>query len=224
MWYDIMRFLRGPAFYAALVFFLAGMAYRLVRVISLGWSRERARSHGSRLGGVVLAYLKGLLILPLVPWMRWTFRPNALTYVGGGLFHLALYAVIFFGTPHMLVWRSLLGFGWWTLPSPWVDALAAIGVIALLVLLLNRLTNPALRLLSTTPVWVNWAAVFLPFVSGWLLTHHFILRYEAMFSLHMLFVDLLLVWIPLGRISHFVFYFFSRTAQGLQAGRRGVTP
>ena len=45
-----------------------------------------------------------------------------------------------------------------------------------------------------------------------------------LFSLHMLAVDVLLIWIPLSRISHFMFYFFSRTIHGAQFGKRAVTP
>jgi hypothetical protein len=37
-------------------------------------------------------------------------------------------------------------------------------------------------------------------------------------------VDVLLIWIPLGRISHFLFYFFARTIHGAQAGKRAVNP
>jgi hypothetical protein len=71
---------------------------------------------------------------------------------------------------------------------------------------------------------VNWALVFLPFATGYAMTHHLFLRYEVLFSLHMLTVDALLIWIPLGRISHLMFYFFSRTFQGAQAGKRAVNP
>jgi len=45
-----------------------------------------------------------------------------------------------------------------------------------------------------------------------------------MFSVHMMAVDVLLVWIPLSRISHFLFYFFARTVHGLEFGRRFAAP
>jgi len=38
----------------------------------------------------------------------------------------------------------------------------------------------------------------------------------------MLAVDVLLIWIPLSRISHFMFYFFARTIHGQEFGKRGV--
>jgi hypothetical protein len=223
-WTEILRFFRGPFFAVSLIVFVAGMAYRLARVVFLGWPRDRVESRGAKATGVVKSYAKGLVVLPFIPWVRRTFGRNALTYVAGGLFHLALFAVVLFGTPHVLVWKSLLGFGWPALPAAVTDWLAAIGIVSLAVLLVNRLTHPVLRLLTKGPAWLNWLLVFLPFVTGYMMTHHLGFRYEALFSFHMITVDLLLIWIPFGRIPHFLFYFFSRTIHGAQAGKRAVNP
>jgi hypothetical protein len=223
-WTEILQFFRGSFFKISLLVFVGGMTYRLVRILLLGWPRDRVKSRGSKATGVVKTYLKGLLVLPFIPWVKRTFNKNALTYIAGGLFHLSLVLVIFFATPHMLVWKSLLGFGWPTLSFPVSDWLAAIGIIALIVLLINRLTHPVLKLLTRSPLWLNWTLVFLPFVTGYAMTHHMLFRYEVLFGLHMITVDVLLIWIPLGRISHFLFYFFSRTIHGAQAGKRAVTP
>lgn len=223
-WTNILRFLRGPFFHLSLLIFVAGLVYRLVRVLLLGWSRDRVKNRGSKALGVARAYLKGILILPFIPWVKRTFSPNVLTYVAGGLFHLSLFAVIIFGTPHMLVWKSLLGGGWPTVPSPIVDWLAAIGILSLLLLLLNRIVHPVLRLITGAQIWLNWVFVFLPMVTGYMMTHHLVFRYQVLFSLHMLAVDVMLIWIPLSQIPHFLFYFFSKTIHGAQAGKRGVMP
>jgi hypothetical protein len=223
-WTDILRFLRGPFFHLSLLIFVGGLVYRLVRVVLLGWSRDRVENRGSKTVGVIKAYLKGILILPFIPWVKRTFPANALTYIAGGIFHLSLFAVIIFGTPHMLVWKSLFGRGWPTAPSPLVDWLAAIGILALLLLLLNRIVHPVLRLITGVQIWLNWVFVFLPMATGYMLTHHLFFRYQVLFSLHMLTVDILLIWIPLSQIPHFLFYFFSKTIHGAQAGKRAVMP
>jgi len=223
-WTEVLRFLRGPFFRASLLIFVAGMVYRLVRVLLLGWQRDKVPSRGSKALGVLKTYLKGLLILPFIPWVKRTFPRNALTYVAGGIFHFSLFVVILFGIPHMLVWKSLLGISLPTAPSPVVDWLAAVGIVALIILLLNRLVHPVLRRISGLRSWLNWTLVFLPMVTGYMMTHHLLFRYEVLFSLHMFFVDILLIWIPLSQIPHFLFYFFSRTIHGAQAGKRAVTP
>lgn len=223
-WYAILQFARGPLFQVALLVFVAGMLYRLARVVFLGWQRDRVPARGSKVGGAGRSFLKGLLVWPFIPWVKNTFSRNAVTYLAGGLFHLGLLVVIFLGTPHMLVWKSLLGFGWPTLPLPIVDWLAAVAIVGMVALLINRLVHPVLKLITGPAEWLNWLFVFLPMVTGYLMTHHLWFRYEVLYSLHMLSVDAMLIWIPFSRISHFMFYFFSRTIHGAEFGKRAVTP
>jgi len=221
-WNAVLEFARGPFFYAALLVFVAGMIYRLVTVIGLGWSKDRVPAKGSKAGGVVMSFLKGILVWPFIPWVKNTFKRNPLIYIGGGLFHLGLFVVLLLGTAHMLVWKSLLGFGWATLSLPIVDWLAAASITGMLILLVNRIVNPVLKLISGPAEYLAWLFVFLPMVTGYALTHHLWFRYEVMYSLHMISVDVLLIWIPLSRISHFIFYFFSRAIHGQEFGKRGV--
>jgi nitrate reductase gamma subunit len=223
-WTEILTFVRGPFFQVALLVFIAGMVYRLVRVILLGWQADKVPARGSKVGGVAISFLKGIIIWPFVPWVKNTFNRNPLTYLAGGLFHLGLFVVVILGTAHMLAWKSLLGFGWPTLPMPIVDWLAAGAIVAMIALFINRLVNPVLKLISGPAEYLNLLLVFLPMVTGYIMTHHLWFRYEVLFSLHMLAVDVLLIWIPLSRISHFMFYFFSKAIHGADFGKRAVTP
>jgi nitrate reductase gamma subunit len=221
-WTDILSFARGPFFQVSLLVFIAGMVYRLVRVIFLGWIPDRVPSKGSKTTGVVMSFLKGIIIWPFIPWVKNTFKKNPVIYLAGGLFHLGLFIVLIFGAAHMLAWKSLLGFGWVTLPLPIVDWMAAVAIAAMVVLFINRQTNPVLKLITGPAEWLNLLFVFLPMITGYIMTHHLFFRYEVLFSLHMLAVDIMLLWIPFSRISHFMFYFFSRAIHGQEFGKRGV--
>ena len=100
--------------------------------------------------------------------------------------------------------------------------MAAVAIASMVVLFINRLVNPVLKLITGTAEWLNLLFVFLPMITGYIMTHHLFFQYEVLFSLHMLSVDLLLIWIPFSRISHFMFYFFSRFIHGQEFGKRGV--
>jgi nitrate reductase gamma subunit len=223
-WKETLEFARGPFFQVALIVFVGGMSYRLMRVLLLGWSRDRVPSKGSKLKGVLISYLKGILVWPFIPWVKNTFSKKPMMYLAGGLFHLGLFVIIFFGTPHMLVWKSLLGFGWSTVPLQIVDWLAAVTIVAMAVLFINRLVDPVLKLITGPAEWLNWWVVFLPMITGYIMAHHLLRNYEMLFSLHMLSINVMLIWIPFSRISHFMFYFFSKTIHGAQFGKRAVTP
>lgn len=223
-WNAVLEFARGPFFQVALLVFIAGMTYRLVRVLFLGWKADKVPARGSKAGGAAVSFLKGIIIWPFIPWVKNTFNRNPIIYLAGGLFHLGLFVVIILGSAHMLAWKSLLGFGWPTLPLPIVDWLAAGAIVAMIALFINRLVNPVLKLISGPAEWLNLLFVFLPMVTGYIMTHHLWFRYEVLYSLHMLAVDALLIWIPLSRISHFMFYFFSKAIHGADFGKRAVTP
>lgn len=223
-WDNVLEFARGPLFEAALLVFIGGLIYRLVTIVLLGWKHDRVPARGSKLAGTAKSFLKGILIWPFIPWVKNTFKRNPVIYIAGGLFHLGLLVVIFLGTAHMLVWKSLLGFGWPTLALPIVDWLAAVAIVAMIILFINRLINPVLKLITGPAEWINLLLVFLPMLTGYMMTHHMLSPYEMLFSLHMLAVDVLLIWIPFSRISHFIFYFFARTIHGREFGKRAVAP
>jgi len=192
--------------------------------VLMGWKKDKAPARGSAFKGVVKTYIKGLGVLPFLPPPFHEARHRPLTYVAGGLFHLGLFVVVFLGAAHVEAWRSLLGFGWPSLPTPIVDGFAVLAFGAMVLLALNRIGSPVPRMLTGPAEWANWLFVFLPLLTGWMAFHHLWLEYKTLFALHMLSIDWLLIWIPLGRLSHFMLYFFTRTMHGAKFGKLGVEP
>lgn len=223
-WSDILAFARGPMFTGAFLFFIAGMVYRLVSVVGLGWRKNYVPAKSNRTLGATFNLLRVGIIFPFWPRLRDAGARNPITFMAGGFFHFAFFVVIFFGAAHMLAWKSVLGFGWPTLPLPIVDFFAAVGIIAIIALYLNRINSPVLRLLSRPPDYFNLLFVFLPFITGFFMTHRFVLRYEEMYAIHVITVNLLLIYIPLSRISHFMFYFITKPRLGALLAQRGATP
>jgi hypothetical protein len=194
------------------------MTFRLWQVLRLGWRHERPVQRRGRLGDVVESFLRGLIVWPYIPQMKGVVKRNGVTYLAGGLFHLGLLVVIFLSRAHVLVWKELLGFEWPTLSPDAVQWLAGGALVAMVALFINRFIHPELRLLSGPAEWLNWLSVFLPMVTGFVMARRIWLPYTLAFSLHMLTVDFLLVWLPLSRLSHFLFYFFARAIHGAEFG------
>ena len=147
-WTNFLEVVRGPLFKIAFLVFVAGLVYRLLRVVALGWSKDKVPSAGSKTKGIATSYAKGIGIFPFIPWVKNTFNGNAVTFLAGAMFHVGLITVIILGTAHMLAWKSLLGFGWPTLPVPIIDWLAAGAIVAMVALLVNRFSHPVVRKLS----------------------------------------------------------------------------
>jgi len=215
----VLGFARGPLFKAALWFFVLGMLFRLIQALRFGWRHKPSPVRRGGGGAVARSFLHGLFVLPFIPGLRGVFRRNPVIYIAGGLFHVGLLVVVFFSRSHMLALKGILRFGWPVLPTNIIHPLAAVAIVAMLALLIHRVANPVMRLISGPAEWLNWVFVFLPMATGFVLAAKWWLPYQVMFSLHMLLVDFLLVWIPLSRISHFIFYFFSRTVLGTEFGR-----
>ncbi|MFM8322916.1 MAG: hypothetical protein ACKOC5_18555 [Chloroflexota bacterium] len=221
-WMEALQFARGPLFKAAFWFCVLGLLLRVVQALRAGWKHQAAADKVGRAAGLGRAFLSGLLVLPFIPGVKGAFRRKPVIYAAGGLFHLGLFSVVLFSKTHMTALKSMLGFGWPALPPAVIPWLSAIGIVAMLALLINRLADPVLRLISGPSEWLNWLLVFLPMLTGFVLARKLLLAYEVSFTIHMLLVDLLLVWIPLSRISHFVFYFFSRAIHGVEFQTRRV--
>lgn len=217
-WLAVLRFARGPLFNACCIFFAAGMLLRLLQAIWRGWKCPPRALTTARLPGVALSFLKALLIFPFLPTLKGNLRRWPVAYVAGGCFHLGLLATVLLSQAHVWAWKSVLGFGWPALPRAMISGLAALAILGMVALLALRLVEPVLRLISGPAEWMNWAVVFLPLATGFVLARGFTSRYEVAFAIHMLLVDFLLVWIPLSRISHFMFYFISRAVHGMEFG------
>jgi nitrate reductase gamma subunit len=93
---------------------------------------------------------------------------------------------------------------------------------AMVAVLADRITKPAKRFLSTFGDWFTWTLTFLPLLSGWLAVHHLLLPYTLMLALHILSVELLLIFLPFTKLFHAFTTFGSRWFNGAMNGHKGV--
>ena len=107
-------------------------------------------------------------------------------------------------------------------PSPMIFLAGVITLAILVMLLVRRMVHPVLRMISTADDYISWVVTTLPIITGLLAVAHLGLRYETMLAIHILSVELLLIWFPFGKLMHLFFVFPSRYNVGAIFARRGV--
>ncbi len=224
---DLLDVARGPALAIAFAVFVLGTAWRLYGIVrlprlpDLSPPREGAPS---RLVAAWRANLRGLRPRRVLTPERRFAGLNA------WVFHLGL-AVVFLGyAPHIAFVRRHAGAHWPALPDGVMYLGTAITMIALGYALWLRLTDPARRSLSAADDFISWTITFLPFVTGMAVLSEPSARvlervhtiYRGPLALHLLSLELLLVWFPFGKLMHAILFAFSRGVTGIRFAHRGV--
>jgi nitrate reductase gamma subunit len=213
---ELLLWARGPGLTIATFIMLAGIVVRLLQIFLMGRKANLAKARGSETAGGF-----GTLVRRSIP-DGGTFKRSAFTVVSGYVFHIGLFIVIFLFVPHIMVFKEALGVSWPGLPSNIVDATTVITIIALLAVLIHRLTHPVLRLLSEFNDYLVWFVTILPLITGYLAFHRLGLSATTLLALHILSVELLMVLFPFTKLSHAFTLWIARWYNGAIAGYKGV--
>jgi nitrate reductase gamma subunit len=92
----------------------------------------------------------------------------------------------------------------------------------MIAMLIRRIAHPVMRLLSTADDYLSWLLVFLPVLTGILLSGETVAGYETLLALHILSVELMMIWLPFGKLMHGMLVFASRGAMGFNFARKGA--
>lgn len=213
---EFLLWVRGPAFNAALFIMLAGIVVRVLEILFLGRKTNLAEGRGSEVAGG----FRTILSRQLAP--ADTFRRSRFTIIAGYVFHIGLFVVIFLFVPHILVVEHALGISWAGLPSNIIDATTVITIVALVAVLVYRIKNPVLRMLSNASDYLVWLVTILPLITGWMAFNRVGLSGPMLIGVHILSVELLMVLFPFTKLSHAFTLFLARWYNGAIAGYKGV--
>lgn len=216
---DALQFLtwvRGTGLDLALTVFVLGVLWRLIEIYGLGRKRDlSAPRHVPGASGWATVFRRS--VPP--PGM---LKTSPVSYVGGYVFHVGLAIVVFLFVPHIALVTALLGAAWPGLPSQMVDFVTVVTMATMIAVLVDRIAKPVKRFLSTFGDWFTWTLTFLPLLTGWLAVHHLLLPYTLMLAVHILSVELLLVFLPFTKLFHAFTVFGSRWYNGKINGHKGV--
>jgi nitrate reductase gamma subunit len=211
-----LTWVRSTGLDIAIGIFVLGTLWRLFEIYSLGRKTDLAvPRHRSGASGLHTMFRRS--VPP--PGM---FKRSPISYVGGYVFHIGLLVVVVLFAPHIKLIQSLTGLSWPNLPSQFIDATAVVTLAAMLLMLVERINNPVKRFLSTFGDYEAWALTFLPVLTGYLATKHLLLPYTLMLSLHILSMELLLIFLPFTKLIHAFTLWGSRWYNGDVNAKKGV--
>jgi len=213
---EILTWVRGQGFQIAVIIFIAGVIIRLGEILLLGRKANLAEAKGSEMGGGLHT-----IVSRTFP-DKTTFKRSTFTVVAGYIFHIGLFVTIFLFAPHVLMFKDIFGFGWPSLPTPVVDALTVVTIIALLAVLAHRMSDTVLKFLTTKEDYLVWMLTILPLVTGYMAFHRIGTTAPTLLAIHILSVELLLVIFPFTKLMHTFTFALSRWYNGAISGYRGV--
>ena len=213
---EFLSWVRGPGFQIATIIFVAGVMIRILEILLLGRKANLAEAKGSEMS----SGLKTILTR-MIP-ERATFKRSTFTIVAGSIFHIGLFLVIFLHTPHILVFKDIIGLSWPSLPTQIIDAITVITIITLLAVLAYRLNNKVQRYLTNFEDLLTWFVTIAPMVTGYMAFHGIGMTAPTLLAIHILSVEMLMVVFPFTKLMHSFTLFLARWYGGAISGYRGV--
>lgn len=213
---EFLNWVRGPGFQIAIVIFIAGVIIRFGEILLLGRKQNLAEAKGSEMSSGLHT-----IVSRSIP-DKDTFRRSTFTVVAGYIFHIGLFVTIFLFAPHILMFKDVIGFGWPSLPTPIVDAMAVVTIIALLAVLAHRMRDKVLKFISTKEDYLVWLLTITPLITGYIAFHRIGTTAPTLLAIHILSVELLLVAFPFTKLMHTFTIVLSRWYGGAISGYRGV--
>jgi hypothetical protein len=214
----LLDFARGPGMFWAVTLMVIGIVWRVAGSVLLRRRKDRSTPRGDN---PVVAGLRAVAMRSVPPHeleKNITFQ-----HITGYAWHLGWFATFLFFGPHIPFLKSILGFGWPGLPNLGVLILAALTLAILVALLVRRMIHPVLKVISDVDDYVSVLLAIAPLVTGIVTyAHLFPRQHENMIAWHILSVEALMVWLPLGKIFHCVSGLPLRFQIGATLARRGV--
>jgi nitrate reductase gamma subunit len=210
----LLEFARGPALAFSVAVFVLGLAWRLYaifrRPVRPDHSEPRRRDLAA--GGLRAVFAK--MLPPRGVKIRGAAMANAYAY------HIGLALVVFGFAPHIGFIERTTGLSWPALPEAVFYIAAGVTIVGLLIALLRRLTDGVLRLLSGFDDYFSWLVTMAPMLTGMALIPA--PAAPVALAIHLLSLELLLVWLPFSKLAHAALVFVSRWRTGADFTRKGA--
>lgn len=191
---------------AGLILGLLGIVIRLRDIMNRPFKQDLARQRGSPSRGVLFAFTLGM-----APWEKESTRIHWIAYLRGIFFHVGIFTAF-----------GVLFASWWLMLLPailvWFGvAITALGAVFGFAGIYIRLSGANERLLSLPD---DYASVFLTSLFTALASAT--LLWPTVLPAFYVVTGIMMAYIPISKIRHCVYFFYSKFFFGFHFGRRGV--
>jgi nitrate reductase gamma subunit len=204
-------FVSVPLVWAAFIVFIGGMVYQLVRLVTLAKKDKVIYPYMS------LKYGLRSLLHWIVPFgsknMRVRYEVTIVTFA----FHVCLVLLPIFLTAHVVMFSFAWGPRWATLSESTAISMTIVVILAAIFFLIRRLMMPEVRYVTFASDYLLLVIAAAPFVTGFMANRQWF-DYEAVVVIHMICGAVMLMAIPFTRLSHMLFFPFTRAYMGSEFG------
>ena len=205
------EFITGPLVWVSFVVFILGSLYRI------GSMLIRAKKDKVVYPYMSAKYSFRSLIHWIVPFASTNMRKRPVMTIVSFAFHLSLLITPIFLLSHNLLWHQSWNISWWTLPESLADIMTVIVICCCILFLIRRLVLPEVKFVTFASDYLLLTITVAPFLTGFLAYHQW-LPYKAMLMTHILVGEIMLIAIPFTRLSHMLFFVFTRAYMGSEFG------
>jgi nitrate reductase gamma subunit len=135
--------------------------------------------------------------------------------------HFGLIFTPIFLLGHNILLKEKWGISLWTLPEAVADGFTVIVILSVGFLILRRIALPEVRIITSLYDYLLLLIAVSPFITGFLAYHSVPDYYPALIA-HIICGHILIIAIPLTKLSHFLLFFMTRAQLGMDYGiKRG---
>jgi nitrate reductase gamma subunit len=212
MYYSLYYLVSGPLVWVSFALFFGGIIYKIVSMARLAKQKDI----------FVYEYMSPYYALRsilhwIVPFGSVNMRKRPIMTIVTFCFHLCLLALPIFLLAHVMLFKESWNVSWITLPDDVSDLMTLVVIGACVFFLVRRFVVPEAKFLTSASDYLILAIVAAPFISGFW-TYHQLVGFKVAGILHMLSGEIMLAAIPFTRLSHMIFFPFTRGYMGSEFG------
>jgi nitrate reductase gamma subunit len=208
----VYNFIRGPLVWFSFIIFLGGSTYKIVMMLKLAQRDKVVFPY------ISFRYSMRSIFHWIIPFASTNWRRHPGMTVLTFLFHTCLLV-----TPVLLLaHNALLKESWdirlWTLPETVADLMTIVVMLCCVIFVIRKMVVPEVRFVTYASDYLILAIAAAPFFTGFLAYHQLLVEYELMLAFHILAGEIMLIAIPFTRLSHMIYFWFTRAYTGSEFG------